>query len=118
LQRAAIHQRAVRARGSRALTFAESQVAKAATTEIPIVFDVGEDPVKLGLVASLARPGSNLTGINFFTAELTAKRLALLHELVPKAVRIAVLVNPANITATETVLREIPDAAGAMPDRL
>jgi putative ABC transport system substrate-binding protein len=70
--------------------------------------------VKLGLVASLARPGGNLTGINFFTAELTAKRLALLHELVPKAVRIAVLVNPANITATETVLREIPNAARAM----
>jgi ABC-type uncharacterized transport system substrate-binding protein len=91
-----------------------AQVAKAATTEIPIVFGVGEDPVKLGLVASLARPGGNLTGINFFTAELTAKRLALLHELVPKAVRIAVLVNPANITATETVLREIPDAARAM----
>jgi ABC-type uncharacterized transport system substrate-binding protein len=91
-----------------------TQVAKAATTEIPIVFGVGEDPVKLGLVASLARPGGNLTGINFFTAELTAKRLALLHELVPKAVRIAVLVNPANITATETVLREIPDAARAM----
>jgi putative ABC transport system substrate-binding protein len=91
-----------------------AQVAKAATTEIPIVFGVGEDPVKLGLVASLARPGGNLTGINFFTAELTAKRLALLHELVPNAVRIAVLVNPANITATETVLREIPDAARAM----
>jgi putative ABC transport system substrate-binding protein len=91
-----------------------AQVAKAATMEIPIVFGVGEDPVKLGLVASLARPGGNLTGINFFTAELTAKRLALLHELVPKAVRIAVLVNPANITATETVLREIPDAARAM----
>jgi putative tryptophan/tyrosine transport system substrate-binding protein len=91
-----------------------AQVAKAATTEIPIVFGVGEDPVKLGLVASLARLGGNLTGINFLTAELMAKRLALLHELVPKAVRIAVLVNPANITATETVLREIPDAARAM----
>src|SRR4029450_5465367 len=91
-----------------------TQVAKGATTEIPIVFGVGEDPVKLGLVASLARPGGNLTGINFFTAELTAKRLQLLHDLVPNAVRIAVLVNPANITATETVLREIPDAARAM----
>jgi putative tryptophan/tyrosine transport system substrate-binding protein len=91
-----------------------AQVAKAATTAIPIVFGVGEDPVKLGLVASLARPGGNLTGINFFTAELMAKRLALLHELVPKAVRIAVLVNPANIPATESALRDIPDAARAM----
>ena len=87
--------------------------AKAATTATPIVFGVGEDPVKLGLVASLARPGGNLTGINFFASELTAKRLALLHELVPKAVRIAVLVNPANIPATESTLRDIPDAARA-----
>jgi putative tryptophan/tyrosine transport system substrate-binding protein len=91
-----------------------AQVAKAATTTIPIVFGVGEDPVKLGLVASLARPGGNLTGINFFGNEMAAKRLALLHELVPKAVRIAVLVNPANITATESALRDIPDAARAM----
>jgi putative ABC transport system substrate-binding protein len=91
-----------------------AQVAKAATTTIPIVFGVGEDPVKLGLVASLARPGGNLTGINFFATELEAKRLALLHELVPRAVRIAVLVNPANITATESALRNIPDAARAM----
>ena len=91
-----------------------AQVAKAATTAIPIVFGVGEDPVKLGLVASLARPGGNLTGINFFTAELMAKRLALLHELVPKAVRIAVLVNPANVPGAEAALRDIPDAARAM----
>jgi putative ABC transport system substrate-binding protein len=90
-----------------------AQVAKAATTTIPIVFGVSEDPVKLGLVASLARPGANATGINFFVTELTAKRLALLHELVPKAVRIGVLVNPAN-SATEGVIREIPDAARAM----
>src|SRR5437763_7674889 len=91
-----------------------AQAAKAATTDIPIVFGVSEDPVKLGLVGSLARPGGNLTGINFFATELTAKRLALLHELVPKAARIAVLVNPANIPATESTLREIPDAARAM----
>jgi putative ABC transport system substrate-binding protein len=90
-----------------------AQVAKAATTTIPIVFGVGEDPVKLGLVDSLARPGRNLTGINFFATELTLKRLALLHELVPKAVRIAVLINPAN-PATESAVRDIPDAAGAM----
>jgi putative ABC transport system substrate-binding protein len=89
-------------------------VAKAATTTIPIVFGVSEDPVRLGLVASLARPGGNLTGINFFATEVTAKRLALLHELVPKAVRIAVLVNPANIPATESALRDIPDAARAI----
>jgi putative ABC transport system substrate-binding protein len=91
-----------------------AQVAKAATTKIPIVFGVSEDPVKLGLVASLARPGGNLTGINFFASEYNAKRLALLHDLVPKAVRITVLVNPANIPATESTLRDVPDAARAM----
>ena len=88
--------------------------AKAATTTIPIVFGVSEDPVKLGLVASLARPGGNATGINFFAAEVVAKRLGLLHDLVPKAVRIAVLVNPANAPIAEATLRDIPEAARAL----
>jgi putative tryptophan/tyrosine transport system substrate-binding protein len=88
--------------------------AKAATTTIPIVFGVPEDPVKLGLVASLSQPGGNATGINFFAEEVSAKRLGLLHELVPKATRIAVLVNPASPSTTEQTLKGAQEAARAL----
>jgi putative ABC transport system substrate-binding protein len=88
-----------------------SIAAKTATATVPLVFSVAEDPVKLGLVASLARPGGNATGVNFFSQEVVAKRLGLLHELVPKAVRVAALVNPANARAAETTLRELQEAA-------
>jgi putative ABC transport system substrate-binding protein len=101
---------AVIAAGTIPSTFA----AKAATTTIPVVFVVSEDPVKLGLVTSLARPGGNLTGINFLATELAAKRLELLRQLVPGATRIAVLVNPADAAVTETTLREAETAARAM----
>jgi putative ABC transport system substrate-binding protein len=96
--------------GANAATFA----AKAATTTIPIVFLLAEDPVQLGLVASLSRPGGNATGVNFVSGELTAKRLELLHELVPTAARVAVLVNPADATATETTIRDLEPAVRAI----
>ena len=87
--------------------------ARAATTTIPIVFGVPDDPVRQGLVSNLARPGGNLTGINFFVAELTAKRLGLLRELLPAANRVAVLVNPTSPEA-ETTLRDVEPAARAL----
>jgi putative ABC transport system substrate-binding protein len=87
--------------------------AKAATTAIPIVFGVSENPVKAGLVASLNRPGSNATGINFLGAELGSKQLGLLHELVPAAVRVGLLVNP-RVPQTETVTRDVAAAASAI----
>ena len=96
------------------VTFANgSLAAKAATTTIPIVFIAAEDPVKVGLVATLARPGGNLTGINFLSAELVAKRLELVRELVPAATRVSVLVNPTGPTS-ETTLRDTLSAARAI----
>ena len=96
-----------------ALNTVAAVAAKAASTMIPIVFSSGEDPVRLGLVASLARPGGNATGINNFIGEVTAKRLGLLHEVVPTANRVGVLVNPADVL-TETALRDVQPAARAI----
>jgi putative tryptophan/tyrosine transport system substrate-binding protein len=91
-----------------------SLAAKATTATIPIVFAVGGDPVQLGLVTSFAQPGGNATGINFFVQEVTAKRLRLLHDLVPKAVRIAVLLNPGNAGLGEATLRDLQEAAPSL----
>jgi len=88
-----------------------SLAAKAATASIPIVFGVGADAIRLGLVASLARPGGNVTGINFFSGEVIAKQLRLLHDFVPKVVRVAVLVNPTVAATAEAQLREVQEAA-------
>jgi putative ABC transport system substrate-binding protein len=88
--------------------------AKAATSTIPIIFGTGEDPVPLGLAASLAQPGGNATGINFFAQEVVAKRLRLLHDLMPKAIRVATLVNPFNVTVTSSTLRGVQEAAPAI----
>jgi putative ABC transport system substrate-binding protein len=87
--------------------------ARAATSTIPVVFGVGEDPVRLGLVASLAKPGGNATGVNFFLAELRSKQLGLVHELVPAAARVGLLVNP-NAPASERATKDVTTAAAAM----
>src|SRR5262249_33505444 len=105
---------AVIATGGPPATFA----AHAATATIPITFLVADDPVRLGLAASLSRPGSNMTGINVFNAEVAAKRLELLHDLVPDMTRIAVFVDRADVAMMETQLRDAGTAARAMGLRI
>jgi putative tryptophan/tyrosine transport system substrate-binding protein len=90
---------------------ATTLAAKAATSTIPIVFGVNDNPIRLGLVSSFPRPGGNLTGMNFLTQEVMSKRLALFHQLVPEETRVAVLINPNNLVASETTRREVQDAA-------
>ena len=97
-----------------AASASSASAAKAATTTIPIAFVVAEDPVRVGLVASLARPGGNLTGINFLSAELVAKQLEFLREVVPAARRVVVLVNPFNASRAESTVRDAEAAGGAM----
>jgi putative ABC transport system substrate-binding protein len=92
--------------------------AKAATTTIPVVLLMGEDPVRIGLVASLARPGGNLTGVNLFNSELVAKRLGLLRELVPMANRVALLVDPSDRINADTAIRDVEAAANALGQRV
>ena len=95
-------------------TIPAALAAKATTSTIPIVFSVGDDPVKHGLVSSLSRPGGNATGINFFSSEVTAKRQGILRELLPKATRIGVLVNPNNVEITEKTVKDVNAAADAL----
>jgi len=95
------------------ISTASALAAKAATTTIPIVFSAGTDPVKAGIVASLSHPGGNITGINFMASELGAKRLGVLHEMVPRATRIALLVNPTNPVPAESMIKDVESAASA-----
>ena len=92
---------------------AAALAAKAATTTIPIVFSAGTDPVEAGIVASLSRPGGNITGVNFMSSELGAKRLGVLQELVPRATRIGLLVNRTNPVSAESVIKDVERAASA-----
>ena len=91
-----------------------ARAAKAATTTIPVVFGAGDDPVKLGLVASLNRPGANITGVNYFASEVGAKALGLLRDLLPTAVRVGVLINPDTTAVVETWIRDVTSAASVI----